>query len=81
MPVADRAVRASAEFESILVDVFRKAGWRVQRALRVGDMEADLIIDAGRKKYVIELKVSSEGRRDRLIPQATRARPAGCNHL
>ena len=47
MPIVDRAVRASAEFESILADVFRKAGWRVQRELRVGDMLADLIIDAG----------------------------------
>lgn len=73
MPVADRAVRSSAEFESILADVFRKAGWRVQRALRVGDMVADLIIDAGRKKYVIELKVSSEGRRDRLISLLSQA--------
>ncbi len=73
MPIVDRAVRASAEFESILADVFRKAGWRVQRELRVGDMLADLIIDAGRKKYVIELKVSSEGRRDRLIPLLSQA--------
>jgi hypothetical protein len=36
-------------------------------------MVADLIIDAGRKKYVIEVKVSSEGRRDRLIPLLSQA--------
>jgi hypothetical protein len=36
-------------------------------------MVADLIIDAGRKKYVIELKVCSEGRRDRLISYLSQA--------
>ncbi len=73
MPLADLSLRASAQFERILVNVFKKAGWRVQRALHVGDMQADLVVDAGTKKYVIELKVTSEGRRDRLIPLLSQA--------
>jgi hypothetical protein len=73
MRVADRAFQASAEFEIILAEVFRKAGWRIQPVPRVGDMEADLIVDAGRRKYVVELKVSSEGRRDRLVPLLSQA--------
>jgi hypothetical protein len=74
MAVADRRVRIGAEFESILADAFRKAGWRVHRDLHVGDMRrADLVIDADRRKYVVELKVSSEGRRDRLIPLLSQA--------
>jgi hypothetical protein len=36
-------------------------------------MEADLVIDGGGRKYVIELKVASEGRRDRLIPLLSQA--------
>jgi len=36
-------------------------------------MQPDLVADAGGKKYVIELKVSSEGRRDRLIPLLSQA--------
>ena len=73
MPIAARALRTDDEFERILADVFRKAGWRVQRALRVEDMEADLVIDDGKQKYVIELKFSSEARRDRLIPLLSQA--------
>lgn len=72
MAVADR-VRAGAEFEGLLTDVFRKAGWRVRRGLRVNMEEAGLIVDADRRKYVVELKVSSEGRRDRLIPLLSQA--------
>jgi hypothetical protein len=66
-------VRASAEFESMLADAFRKAGWRVHRGLRGGNREADLIVDADQRKYVVELKVSSEGRRDRLVPLLSQA--------
>jgi hypothetical protein len=68
MPVADRSVPVGDEFEKILADIFRKAGWRVRLHPSAGDMKADLIVEADEKKYVVELKSSSEGRRDRLIP-------------
>jgi Holliday junction resolvase len=68
MPVAGALV-----FENILARAFRKAGWRVHRRPAAGDMEADLIVDDGEKKYVIELKGASEGRRDRLIPLLSQA--------
>jgi hypothetical protein len=70
MPVADRA---GTEFVGILAHALRKAGWRVQRAERVGDMEADLVIDHDGTKYVVALKFASEGRRDRLIPLLSQA--------
>lgn len=73
MAVTDRGVRVDEEFESILADVFRKAGWGVHRPSPVRDMGADLVLDANDKKYVIQLKVSSEGRRDRLIPLLSQA--------
>lgn len=60
--------QADAQFENIVAEAFRKAGWRVRRHLVVADMRADLIVDDGSKKYVVEVKSASEGRRDRLIP-------------
>jgi hypothetical protein len=51
--------------------LFRRAGWKVLRQPQV--QGADLIIDSGDRKYVIELKHSSEGRRDRLIPLLSQA--------
>lgn len=73
MPVAHRPVQADHEFKSILANLFRKAGWRVQRALRGKDMQPDLVVDSGGKQYIIEIKVCSEGRRDRLIPLLSQA--------
>lgn len=71
MPIAER-VAAENGFEKIVKDAFRKAGWRVRRELPAGEM-ADLILDAKGKTYVVELKASSEGRRDRLIPLLSQA--------
>jgi hypothetical protein len=51
--------------------LFRRAGWKVQRQPQA--QGADLIIDSGDRKYVVELKRSSEGRRDRLIPLLSQA--------
>ena len=73
MPVVDRGVRAGAEFESIVAEAFRKAGWRVRRHPAAGDMRADLVVDGGARKYVVEVKSASEGRRDRLIPLLSQA--------
>ncbi|MGH9325999.1 MAG: restriction endonuclease [Terriglobia bacterium] len=55
-----------AEFEALIANVFRRAGWNVVR--QPPAQRVDLIADSGEKKYVIEVKQSSEGRRDRLIP-------------
>ncbi len=62
-----------AEFESLLADVFRRAGWKVIRQPPGPDRGIDLIVDSGEKKYVIELKRSSEGRSDRLVPLLSQA--------
>src|SRR5258708_7226986 len=66
-------VRAGDQFERILAEVFRKAGWRVLRHSAAGDMRPDLIVDGGGRKYIVEVKGSSEGRRDRLIPLLSQA--------
>jgi hypothetical protein len=61
------------EFEKILADAFRKAGWRPDRHLSARDVGADLFLDRKGKRHVVQLKVASEGRRDRLIPLLSQA--------
>jgi Holliday junction resolvase len=73
MPVADRGAQAGADFENIVAEAFRKAGWRVRRHPAAGDMRADLVVDDGARKYVVEVKSAAEGRRDRLIPLLSQA--------
>lgn len=73
MSVADRGAQAGADFENIVAKAFRKAGWRVRRHPAAGDMRADLVVDDGARKYVVEVKSAAEGRRDRLIPLLSQA--------
>ena len=72
MPISEShpAHDRSAQFEALLAEILRRRGWRVHSQSRMADRQNDLIANHGRKKYVIELKVSSEGRRDRIIPLA-----------
>ncbi len=71
----NRPGQREAEFKYLLADLFRRAGWHVQRQPqpKSADMRPDLVVDAGDKKYVIELKRSAEGRRDRLVPLLSQA--------
>src|SRR5256885_16447643 len=63
----------AAEVQSIVAQVFKKAGWQVRRHPAAGDMEADLLLEAGEKRYVAEVKGLSEGRSDRLVPLLSQA--------
>ncbi|MCI0626548.1 MAG: restriction endonuclease [Acidobacteria bacterium] len=70
-----RSQHQEAQFERLLADAFRRAGWQVlhRPERRPDDTQADFVVDAGDKKYVVELKRSAEGRRDRLIPLLSQA--------
>jgi hypothetical protein len=60
------------EFEALLLDLFCRAGWSIyDKPLAVG--QADVVAESGGKKYVIEVKRSAEGRRDRLVPLLSQA--------
>ena len=72
MSIAERGIQFR-EFENLLAEVFRKAGWKVQRPSSARDAGVDLVFDGNQKKYLVQLKVSSEGRRDRLIPLLSQA--------
>jgi Holliday junction resolvase len=71
--IVQRASQVGADFENIVAEVFRKAGWRVRRHPAAGEMRADLLVESDSKKYVVEVKSASEGRRDRLIPLLSQA--------
>jgi Holliday junction resolvase len=64
---------AEAEFERIVAEVFRKAGWRIRRHPAAGDMRASFLANDGERKYAVVVKSGSEGRRDRLIPLLSQA--------
>jgi len=70
--IHERAAPRESPFESLLADIFRRAGWRV-REHSPADRAADLVADSGEKTYIIELKRSAEGRPDRLIPLLSQA--------
>ncbi len=54
------------QYLDLLVQLFEQDGWRVKREASVADKAVDLAISRGSLSYTVVLKVSSEGRRDRL---------------
>ncbi len=72
MHVTDRNIR-SEEFEQILAGAFRKAGMRLKRRVSTVDPGPDLVFEKNGTRYLVQLKVSSEGRSDRLIPLLSQA--------
>lgn len=58
--------------ENHVADLFRQNGWEVKKESMLAD-EADLVITQGDQRYIVEMKSSSEGRPDRLIPLLSQA--------
>jgi hypothetical protein len=65
--------RNEREFEDLLADLFRKKGWRVKKEPIAADKGVDLLVAHGDQRYIIECKVASEGRPDRLVPLLSQA--------
>lgn len=59
--------------DQLVTDAFRRASWRVQRPRSAGKLRRDLTVEGGGSKYLVEIKRSSEGRRDRVIPLLSQA--------
>jgi hypothetical protein len=72
-PNHNRSLGKSAEFERLLAQILSQAGWRVDHQPKLADDQPDLVAQRGGKKYVFELKVSSEGRKDRAVPLISQA--------
>jgi hypothetical protein len=66
---------AAAEHDLVrlVADAFRRASWRVHHHQQGDGPQPDLIVEGGGRKYVVEIKRSSEGRRDRVIPLLSQA--------
>jgi hypothetical protein len=67
------AVSRGQEYENLLAKLFQRAGGRVERQPEGADAGVDLIAQHGPDRYVIQLKVSSEARKDRAIPLMSQA--------
>lgn len=65
-PAVERGQRA----ESLLADIFRRAGWRVERQRSQLDM---FVRRSGGPVYAVEVKAAVEGRADRLVPLFSQA--------
>jgi len=61
------------EFEDLVANLFRQHGWRVKKEPKPADKDADIVVARGNQRYIIECKVASEGRPDRLVPLLSQA--------
>jgi hypothetical protein len=61
------------EFEDLVANLFRQHGWRVKKEPMLADKGADIVVSRGNQRYMIECKVASEGRPDRLVPLLSQA--------
>src|ERR1035441_8590066 len=67
------ATYSEDQYLELLVELFRKDGWRVRRDALFAETVAELAISRGDLCYSVALKVSSEGRRDRLLALISQA--------
>jgi len=72
IPVRDDDRLRERGFESLLRDLFRRAGWRIYEQDDAGSFAA-MVVSVRRQKCAVIIKWSSEGRRDRLIPLLSQA--------
>jgi len=54
--------------ESLLTDLFKKAGWQVRPHFSHDDARCDLVVNRKGIEYAVEIKAAPEGRADRLVP-------------
>lgn len=60
--------QSGQEYLEMLAELFRRNGWQVKTNPWSVPRMADPLLFRGDYQYVAELKVSSEGRRNRLVP-------------
>ena len=60
-------------FEELLVDAFRRGGWKIHTLPRAGERSIDVRAGKGRHRYLVDIKTASEGRGDRLVPLLSQA--------
>ena len=64
---------SEAQLGRIVANLFREQGWRVVEEPREKNVAPDFLVSGHGKKFVVELKRASEGRKDRVIPLLSQA--------
>jgi hypothetical protein len=73
-PKGSPAIERGHRAESLLADIFEKAGWRVERQPQRQRSELDMIVRRPDGiAYAVEVKAAVEGRADRLLPLFSQA--------
>src|SRR6266851_4972154 len=62
-----------AQLGRIVASLFREDGWKVPEEPREKNVAPDFLVSGRGKKFVVELKRASEGRKDRVIPLLSQA--------
>ena len=66
--------RSHQDYLDMLSDIFRRYDWRAKACPSFGpDTRSGLLVSRDDSRYIVELKISSEGRRDRLVPLLAQA--------
>src|SRR5215470_14085964 len=66
-------VDSEAHLGRIVASLFREEGWKVSEEPREKNVAPDFLVLGHGKKFVVELKRASEGRKDRVIPLLSQA--------
>jgi hypothetical protein len=61
------------QYLDLLAEIFEQDGWWVKREALIADRGSNLAILRGNLSYTVALKISSEGRRDRLVALLSQA--------
>jgi hypothetical protein len=67
------SVDNEAQFGRIVANLFREDGWKVLEEPREKNVAPDFLVSGHGKKFVVEIKRASEGRKDRVIPLLSQA--------
>ncbi len=69
----NQPVDSEAHLGRIVASLFREEGWKVVEEPREKNVAPDFLVSGHGKKFVVELKRASEGRKDRVIPLLSQA--------
>jgi hypothetical protein len=69
----NRSVDSEAQLGRIVAGLFNEGGWKIVEEPREKNVAPDFLVSGHGKKFVVELKRASEGRKDRVIPLLSQA--------
>ena len=69
----NRSIANEAQLGRVVANLFREEGWKVVEEPREKNVAPDFLVSWRGKKFVVELKRASEGRKDRVIALLSQA--------